>query len=82
MNCCYGCPGMNYPYLESSGQLDSFFPASLHKIKSHIFPKISKFLIHRLRPFQYKNNCELCDNIQDKDKRGEVMVKIYFVLRE
>ena len=58
----------NAPYLESSEQLDRFFPACLYKIKLHIFQNISKCLIHGLRPFKYKNTGELCDNIPDKIK--------------
>ena len=68
LNCCSDCPRMNAPYLKLSEQLDSFFPASLHKIKLHIFQNISKFAINRLRPFKYKYTCELCDKIQDKEK--------------
>ena len=33
LNCCFDCPRINDPYLESSEQLDRFFPASLNKIK-------------------------------------------------
>ena len=74
-NCCYDCPMINAPFLESSEQLNHFFPASLHKIKFHIFQNISKCLIHRLRPFKHKNMCELCDIIPGKDKKGRITVK-------
>ena len=37
-------------------------------------------MIHGLRPFKYKNTCELFDNIQDKDKRGRIMTNKCFVL--
>ena len=37
---------MNAQYLESSHQLDRFFPDSLHKIKFHIFQNISNCFIH------------------------------------
>ena len=60
---CADCPGMNAPYLESPEQLDSLFTASFHKIKFHIFQNTSKCSIHILRPFKYKNTCELYDNI-------------------
>ena len=73
---------MNSPYLESSKQLDRFFPASLHKIKLHIFQNVSKCLIHGLIIFKYKNTCELCNKKQDKDKRREIMAKNFFVLCE
>ena len=73
---------MNVPYLESSEQLDCFFPDSLHKIKFHIFQNTSQFSIHGLRPFKYKNMCELCDNILDKDKKGILPAKKYFDLHE
>ena len=73
---------MNDPFLESSEQLDRFFPASLHKIKFHIFQNISKYSIQGLRPFIHKNMCELCDIIPDKDKKGIIMVKKCFVLHE
>ena len=73
---------MNAPYLESSEQLDIFFPDFLHKIKFHIFQNIYKCLIHRLRPFKYKNTCELCDNIVDKDTIETIMVNKCFVLHE
>ena len=75
-------PGMNDPYLESTEQLDHFFPSSLHKIKFHIFQNILKKSIHGLRLFKYNNMCELCDNIQDKDKRGKIVLKKTFVLHE
>ena len=73
---------MNAPYLESSEQLDCFFPASLHKIKFHIIKNIYKFSIHGLIPFKYKNACELCDNIIDKDKRGRIRLKKCLVIHE
>ena len=65
---------MNATYLECSEQLDSFFSNFLNKIKLYILQNISRCSIHGLRPFKYKNTCELCDNTQDKDKRGVVMV--------
>ena len=71
-----------FQFLESSEQLDPFFPASLHKIKFHIFQNISKCSIHGLRPFIHKNMCELCDIIPDKDKKGIIMLKKCFVLHE
>ena len=37
MNFCSGCSSMNSTYLESAEQLGSFFPASLHKLKSIYF---------------------------------------------
>ena len=73
---------MNAPYLESSEQLDRFFPDSFHKIKLYIYQKIFKCSIRGLRPFKYKNTCELCGNIVDKYYRGRIMAKRYFVLRE
>ena len=73
---------MNAPYLESPEQLDCFFPASVHKIKFHIFQNIYKCLIHVLRHFKYKNTCELCDNILDKDKKVRLLVKKCFFIRE
>ena len=82
MNFCYDCPRMDDPYLESSEQLDFLFPASLHKIKFYIFRNISTFSIHGLRPFKYKNKCEFCDNILDKDKRGRIMVNKFYVIHE
>ena len=57
---------MNAPYLESSEKLDHLFPTSPHKIKFHTFQNISKCPIQELRTFNYKNTCELCDNILDK----------------
>ena len=80
MNCCSGCPRMNAPYLKSSEKLDCFFSDYLHKIKLSIFQNISKFSINVIRPFIYKNTCELCYNIQDKYNRGRIMVKKTFVL--
>ena len=38
--------------------------------------------MHVLRPFKYKIMCELCDNIQDKDKRVILIGKKFCVLRE
>ena len=73
---------MNTPFLESSEQLYRFFPASLHKIKFHIFQNISKCSIHGLRPFKHKNMCELCDTIPDKENKGRTMAKKCFVLHE
>ena len=55
LNCCSDCPRMNAPHLESSEQLDIFFPASLHKIKFHIFQNKAKCSIHALRPLKYNN---------------------------
>ena len=72
---------MNTPYLESSEQLDRLFPAFFHKIRFHMFQNISKFPIHGLRLFKYKNMFELCDNIKDFENRGEIMVKRCFVLQ-
>ena len=73
---------INAPFLESSEQLNSFFPASPHKIKFLIFQNISKCSIHGLRPFKHKNMCKLCDIIPDKDKKGRIMAKKCFVLHE
>ena len=73
---------MNAPYLESSEQLDILFPASLHKIRFHMFQNKSKISIHVLRHFKYKNTCELCDNILDKDKKVRLELKKCFVIRE
>ena len=73
LNLCYDCTRINAPYLESSEQIDIFFPDSLHKIKLHIFQNISKFSIHVLRPFKYNNTCELCYKIQDKYNMGIIM---------
>ena len=82
LNCCSDFPMMNAPFLESSEQLNCFFPASLRKIKFHIFQNISKFLIHILIPFKHNNMCELCDIVPERDKRGRIMVKKCFVLHE
>ena len=82
MNCCYDCPSINYPYLESPEQIDRFFPDSLNKIKFHTFKSISKCLIHGLRPFRYKNTCDLCDKILRIDNKGILMVKKCFILHE
>ena len=73
---------MNASYLELSEQLDCFFPASLHKIRFQIFQIISKCSIYGLRPFKYKNKCDIFDKILDKDNRGRIMVKKCFVLHE
>ena len=51
-NFCYDCLKMNVPDLESSEQLHSLFPASLHKFKFHIFQNVSKFSIRGLRSFR------------------------------
>ena len=82
MNCCSDCPMTNDPFFEYSEKLDRLFPASLHKIKFHKFQNISKFLIHGLRPFKYKNMCELCDIILGKYNKGRIMAKKCFVLHE
>ena len=82
LNYCYDCPRTNAPYLKSPEQLHSLFPATLHKIKLHIFQNTSKFSIHGLRPFKYKNMCELCDNILDKDNKGILMSNKCFVIHE
>ena len=82
LNGCSGCPKMNALNLESSEQIDHLFPTSLYKIKFHIFQNISKCSIHILRPFKYKNVCELCDNIIDKKMKGRLLVKKCFVLHE
>ena len=82
MNCCSDFPRMNAPYFESSEQLHRFFPTSFYKIKFHVFQNIYKILIYGLRQFKYKNTCELCDNILDKDKKGRLMVKKCFALHE
>ena len=73
---------MNYPFLESSEQLDFFFHDSLQKIEFHIFQNISKCSIHVLRPFEHNNLCEFFDIIPDKYKKGRIMVKKCFVLHE
>ena len=39
-------------------------------------------MIHGLKPFKYKNICELCDNIQEIYKIRIIMVKKYSVLSE
>ena len=79
LNFCSDFPGENMTDLESSGHIGRLFPASLHKIKFRIFQQISECLIRLLRTFRYKNTCELCDTIQDKNKRGKIMVKNLFV---
>ena len=71
-----------FQFLESSEQLDPFFPASLHKIKFQIFQNISKCSIHGLRPFKHNNMCELCDIIPDKDKKVRIMANKCFALYE
>ena len=73
---------MNALYLESLEQLDILFPASLHKIKFHMFQNISELSIHGLRPFKYKNIWDLCDNILDKHKKDRLILKKCFVIRE
>ena len=70
LNCCYDCPSMNSPYIESPEKLDCFFPAYLHQIKLHIFQNISKVLIHRLRLFKYKTHVSYV--ITYKTKKIEV----------
>ena len=80
LNFCSDCPMMNAPFLESSEQLNHLFPASLHKIRFRIFQNINKCSIHGLRTFKHKNMCELFDIIPDKDKKGIIMVKAFFVL--
>ena len=81
-NCCSDFPRRNAPYLEPSEQIKDIFPASLHKCKHHIFQNLSKFSIHILRPFKYKNTYELCENIPDKYKKGILMANKCFVLHE
>ena len=39
-------------------------------------------MIHGLRPFKYKNTCELCNNILDKDNKCRLTAKKCFVLNE
>ena len=63
-------------------QIDFFFPASVHKIKSHIFKNIYECSIHELIPFKYNNTHDLCDKLQDKDRRGNITVKKCFVLQK
>ena len=82
LNCCSGCTGMYASDLESLEQIDNLFTASLHKIIFHIFHNISKRYIHGLRLFQYKNMCDLCDIMQDKENRGEIMAKKSYVIHE
>ena len=81
-NCCSDFPITNAPFLESTEKFDRFVPASLQKTKFHIFQNIYKMLIHGLRPLKYKNMCELCDIILDKDKKGRIMVNKCFVLHQ
>ena len=38
--------------------------------------------MHGLRQFKYNNKCELCDDIQDKYKRGIIMTKKCFILHK
>ena len=73
---------MNAQFSELSEKLDCFFPDSLKKIKFHIFQNTSKYSIHVLITFKYKNICELCDDILEKDKRGRINAKKCFVLHE
>ena len=73
---------MNAPFLESSEQLDIFFPASLHKMKLLIFQNISECSINKSIPFKQNKICDLCDIIPDKDNKGRVMVKRFFVRYE
>ena len=75
-------PEMNSPCLGPPEQLGCFFPSFFHKIRSHMLQNISKCSIPRLRPFKYKNMCELYDKTQDKYKRGNITVKSYLVLHE
>ena len=82
MNCCSDYPMMNAPFLYSSERLDRFFPASLNKIKFHIFQNISKCLIHGLRTFKHNKICELCDIIPEKYKKYRIVMKEYSVLHE
>ena len=82
LNCCSVCLSMNAPYLESSEQLDRFFPGYLHIIKFHIFQNISKCSIHGLTPFKYNNTCEICDNILDKENRRRMIVMNFFLHEE
>ena len=77
LKCCSNFPSINAPYLELSEQLDRLFPASLHRIKLHIFQNTYKCSIHGLRTFKYKNTCESCDNILDKYQRVIIMVNIF-----
>ena len=51
-----GCPIMNSPHLESSEQLDRFSPASLNKIKFHIF----QIYINILYAYEYHLNIRIC----------------------
>ena len=46
------------------------------------FKTYIKGLKNILRPFEYKNMCELCDRIKDKENRGKIMVKKFFVLHK
>ena len=36
----------------------------------------------RIKTIKYNNMCELCNYIQDKDKRGRIMVKKCYVIHE
>ena len=38
--------------------------------------------MHRVRPFKYKNKCELFDNVLEKEKMDRIMANKRFVLRE
>ena len=82
LNCCSDCTRMNAPHLESSEKIDLLFTASLHKIRFHLFQNISKRPINGLRQFKHKQICELCDNIQDKDKRGIITANKCFFPHE
>ena len=82
LNCFYDCPSINAPDFESSEQHDRLFTTSLYKIKLHIFKNTSKCPMHGLRPLKYKNMCELCDTIQDKEKRRKIIAKKYSVINE
>ena len=58
LNFCSDCPITNATFLESSEQLNCFFPAFLHKIKFRIFQNICKCSIHVLSLFKNNNMCE------------------------
>ena len=75
--------GIKAPGLEPQKHINRLFPGSSHKIKFQIFQNISKYSIHGLIPFKYKNICELCDIKEYKCKRGKIMVnKPYFFMRK
>ena len=83
MNCYYEYSGMNAPYLESSEQLNRLFAGSLNQINFHIFKNISKYSIHILRPFKYKNMCKLCDITEEKEREGKIRrIKVLFFTRK